>query len=77
MKCVGIQQLEAMRELMEAGEKLERTVFISFQPDEEIGGRGDNFLYNDGLYISLHACMCFSNHSLQRSFFPRFFYMLI
>ena len=40
MKCVGIQQLEAMRELMEAGEKLERTVFISFQPDEEIGGMG-------------------------------------
>ena len=65
MKCVGIQQLEAMRELMEAGEKLERTVFISFQPDEEIGGRGHNSLYHYGLFISFHACMYFSALILQ------------
>jgi len=38
MKCVGIQHMEAMRELCEAGDKLERTVYLSFQPDEEIGG---------------------------------------
>ena len=56
MKCVGIQQLEAMRELMEAGEKLERTVFISFQPDEEIGGMGHHSLYHYGLFI-IFACL--------------------
>ncbi|XP_067932057.1 aminoacylase-1-like [Watersipora subatra] len=39
MKCVGIQHLEAMRELTAEGVRLLRTVHISFVPDEEVGGK--------------------------------------
>ncbi|GAA30793.2 aminoacylase [Clonorchis sinensis] len=39
MKCVGIQQLEAVRRLKNRGiAELRRTVFLSFVPDEELGG---------------------------------------
>ncbi|TGZ37194.1 hypothetical protein CRM22_011344 [Opisthorchis felineus] len=39
MKCVGIQQLEAVRRLKNRGiTELRRTVFLSFVPDEELGG---------------------------------------
>ncbi|XP_032680885.1 aminoacylase-1-like [Odontomachus brunneus] len=38
MKCVGIQYLEAIRRLKINGQRLPRTIHISFVPDEEIGG---------------------------------------
>ncbi|VEL19926.1 unnamed protein product [Protopolystoma xenopodis] len=39
MKCVGIQQLEAVRRLKARGYLVpKRTVYISFVPDEELGG---------------------------------------
>ncbi|XP_078485527.1 aminoacylase-1 isoform X1 [Ciona intestinalis] len=38
MKCVGVQYLEAIRELKKQGVQLERDVHLSFVPDEEIGG---------------------------------------
>lgn len=38
MKCVGLQYLEAIRELKSSGFEPERTVYLSFVPDEEIGG---------------------------------------
>ncbi|XP_078043647.1 aminoacylase-1 [Augochlora pura] len=38
MKCVGIQYLEAIRRLKLAEQRFERTIHISFVPDEEIGG---------------------------------------
>ncbi|GAB2225047.1 hypothetical protein Drorol1_Dr00005829 [Drosera rotundifolia] len=38
MKCVGLQYLEAIRKLKEVGFKPIRTVYLSFVPDEEIGG---------------------------------------
>ncbi|KAK9129181.1 hypothetical protein Sjap_009668 [Stephania japonica] len=38
MKCVGLQYLEAIRGLKESGFKPDRTVYLSFVPDEEIGG---------------------------------------
>ncbi|XP_023936471.2 aminoacylase-1 [Bicyclus anynana] len=38
MKCVGIQYLEAIRKIKNAGVNLKRTLHISFVPDEEIGG---------------------------------------
>lgn len=38
MKCVGIQYLEAIRRLKASGFKPTRTVYLSFVPDEEIGG---------------------------------------
>ncbi|XP_070157695.1 aminoacylase-1 [Polyergus mexicanus] len=38
MKCVGIQYLEAIRRLKLKGQHCERTIHISFVPDEEIGG---------------------------------------
>ncbi|MQL76625.1 hypothetical protein Taro_009007 [Colocasia esculenta] len=39
MKCVGTQYLEAIRRLTAAGFVPDRTVYLSFVPDEEIGGR--------------------------------------
>lgn len=38
MKCVGIQHLEAVRRIKNAGKRLKRTIHLSFVPDEEIGG---------------------------------------
>ncbi|CAL9107084.1 unnamed protein product [Musa acuminata var. zebrina] len=38
MKCVGIQYLEAIRRLKAAFFVPDRTIYISFVPDEEIGG---------------------------------------
>ncbi|XP_072993828.1 uncharacterized protein [Typha latifolia] len=38
MKCVGMQYLEAIRRLRTTGYAPDRTVYISFVPDEEIGG---------------------------------------
>ncbi|XP_043714367.1 aminoacylase-1-like [Telopea speciosissima] len=40
MKCVGMQYLEAIRRLKNSGFQPVRTVYVSFVPDEEIGGRG-------------------------------------
>ncbi|XP_024178313.1 aminoacylase-1 [Rosa chinensis] len=38
MKCNGLQYLEAIRRLKASGFKQTRTVYLSFVPDEEIGG---------------------------------------
>ncbi|KAF6174136.1 hypothetical protein GIB67_033668 [Kingdonia uniflora] len=38
MKCVGLQYLEAIRRLKSDGFEPVRTVYVSFVPDEEIGG---------------------------------------
>ncbi|XP_011638967.1 aminoacylase-1 [Pogonomyrmex barbatus] len=38
MKCVAIQYLEAIRRLKLNGDRLQRTIHMSFVPDEEIGG---------------------------------------
>ncbi|KAL5705961.1 N-acyl-aliphatic-L-amino acid amidohydrolase [Ranunculus cassubicifolius] len=38
MKCVGLQYLEAIRELKSEGFEPMRSVYVSFVPDEEIGG---------------------------------------
>lgn len=40
MKCVGMQYLEAIRKLKASGFEPVRTVYLSFLPDEEIGGHG-------------------------------------
>lgn len=39
MKCVGLQYLEAIRRLKSVGFRPVRNVYLSFVPDEEIGGR--------------------------------------
>ena len=57
MKCVGIQHVEAMRELSEKGIKLLRTVHISFVPDEEIGGMFYILLL--WYFIALYTYLCF------------------
>ncbi|XP_022947381.1 aminoacylase-1 [Cucurbita moschata] len=40
MKCVGMQYLEAIRRLKASGFEPVRSVYLSFVPDEEIGGHG-------------------------------------
>ncbi|KAI3969624.1 hypothetical protein MKX01_020185 [Papaver californicum] len=39
MKCVGLQYIEAIRRLKSSGFEPIRTVYLSFVPDEEIGGQ--------------------------------------
>lgn len=55
-KCVGIQYLEAIRNLKHQGFKPLRTVHVSFVPDEEVGG-GDGFakLINSSVFGSLNV----------------------
>lgn len=38
MKSVGMQYLEAIRKLKDSGFEPSRTIYLSFVPDEEIGG---------------------------------------
>ncbi|GMI85496.1 aquaporin interactor [Hibiscus trionum] len=38
MKCVGMQYLEAIRRLKASGFRPKRSLYLSFVPDEEIGG---------------------------------------
>ncbi|XP_010555165.1 PREDICTED: aminoacylase-1 isoform X2 [Tarenaya hassleriana] len=38
MKCVGMQYLEAIRKLQASGFQPHRSIYLSFVPDEEIGG---------------------------------------
>lgn len=38
MKCVGMQYLEAVRRLKSSGYQPIRSIYLSFAPDEEIGG---------------------------------------
>uniref|UniRef100_A0A5K3G1L4 N-acyl-L-amino-acid amidohydrolase n=1 Tax=Mesocestoides corti TaxID=53468 RepID=A0A5K3G1L4_MESCO len=38
MKCVGIQQLESVRRLKMEGFVPRRTIYLTFVPDEEVGG---------------------------------------
>ncbi|KAK7597711.1 hypothetical protein V9T40_009936 [Parthenolecanium corni] len=39
MKCVGIQYVEALRRCIQNGQHFKRTVYVSFVPDEETGGK--------------------------------------
>ncbi|XP_014782659.1 aminoacylase-1 isoform X1 [Octopus bimaculoides] len=39
MKCVGIQYIEAIRQLLKDGKKMLRNVHLTFMPDEEVGGK--------------------------------------
>ncbi|KAL3813949.1 hypothetical protein ACJIZ3_015217 [Penstemon smallii] len=47
MKCVGIQYLEAIRKLQASGFRPLRTVYLSFVPDEEIGGHDGAEMFAD------------------------------
>lgn len=38
MKCVGMQYMEAVRRLKASGFQPKRSLYLSFVPDEEIGG---------------------------------------
>jgi aminoacylase len=58
-KCIGIQYLEAIRNLNREGFKPLRTIHISFVPDEEIGG-GDGFqkFVNSSYFAELNVGVC-------------------
>ncbi|KAK5575943.1 hypothetical protein RB653_007078 [Dictyostelium firmibasis] len=50
MKCVCMQFLEVARRIVKSGQKLKRTLHLSFVPDEEIGGIGkgmEKFVYTE------------------------------
>ncbi|OMP11368.1 Peptidase M20 [Corchorus olitorius] len=49
MKCVGLQYLEAIRKLKASGFQPKRSLYLSFVPDEEIGGHdgAEKLAYSD------------------------------
>ncbi|KJE95881.1 aminoacylase-1A, variant [Capsaspora owczarzaki ATCC 30864] len=47
MKCVAIQYIEAVRNLIAQGVRLARTLHLTFVPDEEIGGHSGMELFVD------------------------------
>ncbi|KAJ8767016.1 hypothetical protein K2173_012525 [Erythroxylum novogranatense] len=49
MKCVGMQYLEAIRRLKSSGFQPLRSIYLSFVPDEEIGGHdgAEKFAHSD------------------------------
>lgn len=49
MKCVGMQYLEAIRRLKSSGFHPKRSLYLSFVPDEEIGGHdgAEKLAYSD------------------------------
>ncbi|KAI4313190.1 hypothetical protein L6164_026188 [Bauhinia variegata] len=56
MKCVGMQYLEAIRRLKASGFQPLRTVYLSFAPDEEIGGHdGAEKFYESKLFDDLNV----------------------
>jgi hypothetical protein len=55
MKCVGIQYLEAVRQLMSKGVQLRRTIHISFVP---------------GNYLMVFGCYCNLLRMIWRQFCP-------
>ncbi|XP_031490556.1 uncharacterized protein LOC116257722 isoform X2 [Nymphaea colorata] len=56
MKCVGMQYLEAIRRLKAAGFTPRRTVYLSFVPDEEVGGHDGVELFAESeVYRSMHV----------------------
>ncbi|KAL3313067.1 adenylate cyclase [Cichlidogyrus casuarinus] len=67
MKCVGIQQLESIRRLKARGiDRLLRTVYVIFTPDEEVGaGKGWDLLIEDKSPESHDLVNDFSFHDLN------------
>ncbi|KAK6116311.1 hypothetical protein DH2020_049938 [Rehmannia glutinosa] len=56
MKCVGLQYLEAIRKLQASGFRPLRTVYLTFVPDEEIGGHdGAEKFANSDLFKSMNV----------------------
>lgn len=55
-KCVGFQHLEAILKLKNSGFEPTRTVYLSFVPDEEIGGRdGAEMLVNSDVFEKMNV----------------------
>ncbi|XP_021714012.1 aminoacylase-1-like isoform X2 [Chenopodium quinoa] len=56
MKCVGLQYLEAIRKLKDSGFEPTRTIYLTFVPDEEIGGHdGVEKLAESDLYKKMNV----------------------
>lgn len=55
-KCIGLQYLEAIRKLKNSGFKPTRTIYLSFVPDEEIGGNdGAEMLANSAVFEKMNV----------------------
>ncbi|KAI3447874.1 hypothetical protein Pfo_004539 [Paulownia fortunei] len=58
MKCVGLQYLEAIRKLQASGFRPLRTVYLSFVPDEEIGGHdGAEKFANSDIFKNMNVAI--------------------
>ena len=69
-KCIGLQYLEAIRELKNSGFEPTRTVYLSFVPDEEIGGNdGAEMLANSAVFEKMNVAFVLDEggHHLKTS----------
>ncbi|KAL0344214.1 UNVERIFIED_CONTAM: Aminoacylase-1 [Sesamum angustifolium] len=58
IKCVGLQYLEAIRKLQASGFRPLRTVYLSFVPDEEIGGNdGSGKFANSKIFKNMNVAI--------------------
>jgi aminoacylase len=53
MKCVCMQYIEALRQIILTGYSPQRSIYLTFVPDEEIGGSGMAAFLESALYKSL------------------------
>ncbi|KAM1654334.1 hypothetical protein EV2_006893 [Malus domestica] len=69
MKCVGIQYLEAIRWLKASGFKPKRSVYLSYVPDEEIGGHdGAEKLAESNVFKGLNVGIVLDEGELIRPY---------
>lgn len=75
MKCVGMQYLEAIRRLKASGFQPVRSVYLSFVPDEEIGGHDGAEKFADShVFNSLNVGIVLDE---GKKFFFFFFFLFI
>ncbi|TQD82247.1 hypothetical protein C1H46_032219 [Malus baccata] len=73
MKCVGIQYLEAIRRLKASGFKPKRSVYLSYGPDEEIGGHdGAEKLAESDVFKGLNVGIVLDEGGSLLMVFPTF-----
>ncbi|WRX15132.1 Peptidase M20 - like 1 [Theobroma cacao] len=75
MKCVGMQYLEAIRRLKSSGFHPKRSLYLSFVPDEEIGGHdgAEKLAYSDvikdlNVDVVLDEAKLYDNSAMENLF---------
>ena len=76
MKCVGMQYLEAIHRLKSSGFQPKRSVYLSFVPDEEIGGHdgAEKLAYSD-VFKNLNVDIVLDEGKTEFNYFLKFIFL--